>query len=299
MEVNLLHHEAWPTVFAPEAAPERDWDYWRACLLHDGALIMIADIDGQAAGMITAQISEETGSLVHPHKFFRIGSISVSVSHRGSGIGRSLMSAIEAWATSQGASDLRLTVWDFNQRAIAFYEELGYETRSHLMWKPLPTETAAAVASAFEFRPAHVDDAAAINALILQFLHEFTISADGSGAEQFLASVSTEAEARYISDPRYLYIAAFAGEVLAGFITIRDRCHISHLFVAPQFQRQGLATRLWQAALSSAPDLELEGFTVNSSPFALPVYERFGFVKTGPKIEKHGICFVPMYLSLG
>ena len=144
MEVNLLHHEAWPTVFAPEAAPERDWDYWRTCLLHDGALILIAEIDGQAAGMVTAQINEETGSLVHPHKYCRIGSISVSISHRGSGIGRSLMSAIEAWATSQGASDLRLTVWDFNQRAIAFYEELGYQTRSRLMWKPLETETATA-----------------------------------------------------------------------------------------------------------------------------------------------------------
>ncbi|WP_175511315.1 GNAT family N-acetyltransferase [Collimonas sp. OK307] len=296
MEVNLLHHEAWPTVFAPEAAPERDRDYWRACLLHDGALILIAEIDCQAAGMVTAQISEETGSLVHPHKFCRIGSISVSTSHRGGGIGRSLMSGIEAWATSQGASDLRLTVWDFNQRAIAFYEELGYRTRSRLMWKPLQTETI--TATSCELRPAHIEDATAINALILQFLHEFTISADGSGAEQFLASVSTEAEARYISDPRYLYITAFAGDVLAGFIAIRDRSHIAHLFVAPQFQRQGLATRLWQAALSSASDHDLEGFTVNSSPFALPVYERLGFVKTGPKIEKHGICFVPMHLSL-
>ncbi|HWW04997.1 GNAT family N-acetyltransferase [Collimonas sp.] len=126
--------------------------------------------------------------------------------------------------------------------------------------------------------------------------HAFTVNADGSGAEQFFASVSAEAEAGYIADSRYRYIAALAGDVLAGFIAIRDRSHIFHLFVAPEFQRQGLAARLWQAALAAAPDLEF--FTVNSSPFALPVYERFGFVKTGPRVEMHGICFVPMRLAL-
>jgi len=148
----------------------------------------------------------------------------------------------------------------------------------------------------FVFRPARHDDATDISALIQLFLHEFTISADGSGAEQFLASVTAEAEAGYIANSRYRYITAFAGDVLAGFIAIRDRSHIFHLFVAPAFQRKGLAARLWQAELELAPDLEF--FTVNSSPFALPVYERFGFVKAGPQVEMHGICFVPMRLAL-
>lgn len=301
MEVNLLHHQAWPDIFAPAAAPERDMDYWRSCLLTDGACIFIAEIEEQAVGMVTAQILQEKNSLVQSQKFCRIGWISVTVSSRGGGIGRSLMSAVEAWATSQGATDLRLTVWNFNQRAIDFYEELGYRTRSRLMCKAVPTEVkpATPVTSIGDrcFRPAHSDDAAAISALVRLFTCEFTVNPDGSGAEEFLASVSTEAEAGYISDPRYLYLTAFAGDVLAGFIAIRDRCHVFHLFVAPQFQRQGLATRLWQAALSAVPDLE--NLTVNSSPSALPLYERFGFVKTGPQVEMHGICFVPMRLSLG
>lgn len=159
------------------------------------------------------------------------------------------------------------------------------------------TEADAAAAIACEFRPAHAGDAAAISALIRQFAHEFTISADGSGAEQFLASVSTEAEAGYIADPRYRYIATYAGDALAGFIAMRDRSHVFHLFVAPQFQRLGLATRLWHAALASAPGLA--DFTVNSSPAALPVYQRFGFAPTGAQVEMHGIRFVPMRMSLG
>ncbi|HWX01615.1 GNAT family N-acetyltransferase [Collimonas sp.] len=149
---------------------------------------------------------------------------------------------------------------------------------------------------ACELRPAQASDATAISALIRQFTHEFTISADGSGAEQFLASISVEAEAGYISDPRYRYITACVGDVLAGFIAMRDRSHVFHLFVAPQFQRQGMATRLWQAARASAPGIQT--FTVNSSPAALPVYKRFGFAPTDSRIEMHGICFVPMRLPL-
>ena len=147
-------------------------------------------------------------------------------------------------------------------------------------------------AIACDFLPARASDATAINALIRQYTHEFTISADGSGAEQFLASVSVEAEAGYISDPRYHYITACVGGVLAGFIAMRDRSHVFHLFVAPEFQRLGLATRLWHAALAAAPGVA--GFTVNSSPSALPVYQRFGFAATGAQVEMHGIRFVPM-----
>lgn len=38
-------------------------------------------------------------------------------------------------------------------------------------------------------------------------------------------------------------------------------------------------------------------FTVNSTPYAQPVYERFGFVATGPRVETKGIAFVPMHLG--
>jgi GNAT superfamily N-acetyltransferase len=144
-----------------------------------------------------------------------------------------------------------------------------------------------------KFRPVTVDDAAALSALILRFSHDFTVSPDGADAAPFFESISANAVAGYIADPRYRYLAAFDDAVLAGFIAIRDGSHVFHLFVAPEFQRHGLATRLWQLATASG---KTDGFTVNSSRFAVPVYERFGFVKTGPQVEKHGICFVPMRL---
>ncbi len=149
--------------------------------------------------------------------------------------------------------------------------------------------------ASMEFRAPHIGHAAAISALIRRFSHDFTIHPGATGAEQFFESVSPAAEAGYIADPRYRYIAAFEGHELAGFIAMRDRSHVFHLFVAPEFQRRGVAARLWQAVAEVG---DVDCFTVNSSRLAVPVYERFGFTRTGPLVEKHGICFVPMRLSL-
>lgn len=150
-----------------------------------------------------------------------------------------------------------------------------------------------------EFRAAHIEDADAITALIHCFAHEFLATPGGKGAEGFFESVSAAAVRGYIPDPRYQYHLAFEDNVLAGFIALRDRSHLCHLFVARDFQRRGLARQLWQTAKTATAALgTIDAFTVNSSPFAQPVYERFGFVKTGPQVEMHGICFVPMRLSL-
>jgi ribosomal protein S18 acetylase RimI-like enzyme len=51
------------------------------------------------------------------------------------------MSAIESWARENGAQDLRLNVWHFNQRAVKLYEELGFEMRAHTMGKRLQFNT--------------------------------------------------------------------------------------------------------------------------------------------------------------
>jgi len=149
-----------------------------------------------------------------------------------------------------------------------------------------------------ELRPARGEDAAAISALIGRFTRDVTVNADGSGAEEYLAAVSEEAEARYLADPRYAFIVACQGADITGVVAVRDHTHLFHLFVAPEYQRRGIGALLWQqaraAALAAGNDA---GFTVNSTLSALPVYERFGFVRTGPVTEAHGISFVPMRLQ--
>ena len=146
-----------------------------------------------------------------------------------------------------------------------------------------------------DIRAATVDDAPEISALITGVAHYFTLHPRGEGAEKFLESIQPPAIEELIEAENHLYAVALVGDELAGVVSIRDNSHLLHLFVAPKFQRRGIARRLWEFARDSAIRAgNTEGFTVFSTPYAVPVYERFGFEATGPRVEKHGIAFVPM-----
>lgn len=148
------------------------------------------------------------------------------------------------------------------------------------------------------FRTATISDAEAISQLVLAFRHEYLLDPTGRGAEQFLASVSAEAERGYIGSSRYYYLLGEVDGVLAGVIALRDGTHLFRLFVARNFQRQGLARELWRRARQAlGPVDQTMNFTVNSSPMAVPVYRRLGFEQTAPREELHGIASVPMRLT--
>lgn len=79
---------------------------------------------------------------------------------------------------------------------------------------------------------------------------------------------------------------------MGGFIELRNECHISLLFTDPVFARQGIARLLFESAKALCP--ETKEFEVNSSFFAVPVYEKLGFAAVGPERTVNGITFVPM-----
>jgi len=146
-----------------------------------------------------------------------------------------------------------------------------------------------------KFRAGLPTDAEAIAGLIASFQSELTDDPSGAGAEEYLASVSVQAEREYLASERYRYFLACSDSELAGFIAIRDRCHLFHLFVERSHQRHGIGRRLWERALHElcAPG-SYGGFTVNSSLSAVPVYQAFGFVSAGSIQRMHVISFLPM-----
>jgi ribosomal protein S18 acetylase RimI-like enzyme len=148
-------------------------------------------------------------------------------------------------------------------------------------------------------RSATPADARPLAGLIASFQPTLTLDPSGVGAEQYLASVSEEAERRYLESPRYTYfVTEHEGEIV-GFIAMRDHTHLFHLFVAAQCQRRGLASGLWCRAREHAVRAAGPGvFTVNSSLNAVAMYERFGFVPSGAEVQAHGIAFLPMRLEL-
>lgn len=62
-------------------------------------------------------------------------------------------------------------------------------------------------------------------------------------------------------------------------------------FVKGACHGRGIGRRLWNALLE---DSAANAVTVHSSLFAVPVYEKLGFVRLGPDCETDGIRYVPM-----
>ena len=88
------------------------------------------------------------------------------------------------------------------------------------------------------------------------------------------------------------------GEV-AGVIASKDKSHIALLFVDKQHHRKGIARKLLDTMLADVKNnTEITKITVNSSPYAVGIYERLGFEKTDEQQEKDGIIYIPMALQL-
>ncbi|MBP2657034.1 MAG: Histone acetyltransferase HPA2-related acetyltransferase [Firmicutes bacterium] len=87
---------------------------------------------------------------------------------------------------------------------------------------------------------------------------------------------------------------------IVGVISIRESSHISLLFVKKEYQRRGIARRLFELALekccTAKPNLQV--ITVNSSLYAVGIYEKMGFEATDSEQEKDGIIFTPMKLTV-
>ena len=107
------------------------------------------------------------------------------------------------------------------------------------------------------------------------------------GTEEFRKCLRDEA---YLAGVRYY--GAFAKDDLVGMLGIRtDKCHICFCFVDGRYHRRGIATKMMARMLEDYPDRTI---TLNSSPYGLPFYLRFGFTPTADEQTVNGIRFTPM-----
>ncbi|MFC4931262.1 GNAT family N-acetyltransferase [Massilia sp. GCM10023247] len=144
-------------------------------------------------------------------------------------------------------------------------------------------------------RPCEDPDLPAMARLFRASALEFIVhESPREGACTFLRE-NDEAGLRAYVRSGHAYHVALEEDELAGFIAIRNNDHLFHLFVDRRWHRQGLARRLWEVARSAAIERGGSGsFTVNASSYAVPVYEAFGFERTGPLQCVKGLTVNPM-----
>jgi GNAT superfamily N-acetyltransferase len=139
-----------------------------------------------------------------------------------------------------------------------------------------------------------------VSSLVRRVFHQHVaplFSEEGVG--EFLRYVTPRAIHHRSDSGHFVLLATVAGRIV-GVIEFRDYNHVSLLFVDTAFHRQGSARELMRRALATCRSHRpnLREVDVNSSPNAVPAYERLGFRQQGPEQVTNSIHFVPMVLDL-
>jgi N-acetylglutamate synthase-like GNAT family acetyltransferase len=89
-----------------------------------GDRVVVAEVDGLVAGLAALHVSP---SLEHSTPAGKLAALVVDEAHRGTGLGRALVDAMEAEARERGCGVFFLTTAEGRADAHAFYERLGLE----------------------------------------------------------------------------------------------------------------------------------------------------------------------------
>lgn len=125
--------------------------------------------------------------------------------------------------------------------------------------------------------------------LVLEVFMKYEVpDYSAEGAETFKASVIDNED--YLS--QLVIYGAFDGEELLGVIATRNGGnHIALFFVDGAYQRRGIGKALFWHALQHSTSDEI---TVHSSPYAVEIYRRLGFIATSPERREGGMRYTPM-----
>ena len=118
------------------------------------------------------------------------------------------------------------------------------------------------------------------------------------GINEFKSNISVEGLIKRSEEDHFFLLARHADKIV-GMIDISGYHHISLFFVDTAFQNKGIGKALFQKAVALCRNRgsELNQFSVNSSPYAVPIYEKLGFQKTDDEQIKNGMRFFPMFLK--
>lgn len=147
-QLDDLHAAAEPELIPPHAMAPRAESDIRAAVEDATAPLFVATRvstegtgDGVVVGFARLKV-REMGPYFAVPRVPDVEELAVLDGSRGTGIGRLLMDAAEAWASSEGYPELWVTAWTFNEPAMGLYRRQGFSPLSTRFRKRLPSPRA-------------------------------------------------------------------------------------------------------------------------------------------------------------
>lgn len=95
----------------------------------NAAILVAVSSDGRLVGLAEAYLRRDE---LHPatvaYTYGYLQSLMVTRAWRGHGVGKRLVAAAQRWARECGATQMRLSTWEFADGPLRFYQALGYAT---------------------------------------------------------------------------------------------------------------------------------------------------------------------------
>lgn len=132
-QVNDLHAEGKPEIF--KAGFEDDLRDFLFQIREDPEKeIVVAEENGTVVGFaVLNHIFKPENPYMYEREYVDIDEFCVDKDYRRQGVASALIDFIKAFAKEKGFKRIELNMWEFNQDALAFYEEVGFETYRRYM----------------------------------------------------------------------------------------------------------------------------------------------------------------------
>jgi GNAT superfamily N-acetyltransferase len=135
--VQADHAAAHPEVFRPGVTALTE-NRFRGLLANAKARLLVAEEDQRVVGLVVLERREAPDYPVFvPRTVVVVEILVVEPGAQGMGVGRHLIEAARDWSREIGAAAVELGVFEFNRKAIGFYEHLGFTTLRRTMAMPV------------------------------------------------------------------------------------------------------------------------------------------------------------------
>jgi ribosomal protein S18 acetylase RimI-like enzyme len=130
-----VHRQRVPWLFRETNGPPRSREDYAGLIAGPDSTVLVAKSPRVVGVALVLLRSTPDFPVFVPAKFGLIDNLVVAPEFRRLGMGRALAAAAVEWAKKRGAAWLELGVYEFNDEARRFYEELGYTTLTRKLVK--------------------------------------------------------------------------------------------------------------------------------------------------------------------